>query len=158
MLRHPVLRSHAAFVDRVLTGDMTELRGMLARNYKVALPELGAEFANADAHRAAFLGFLRFVKLNLGGQTGFRVDAHWASQTAVLQGIAQFQGPDHVLREDRLAEGLAYLAAEMGVQCPPIEQTQMPALLTIYDTEVEAATRDAYARDYIGFGFADWQA
>ena len=158
VLRHPVARAYAAFVDRVLSGGMPELRGMLARNYNVDLPDTGTDFTEPDAHRAAFVGFLRFVKLNLGGQTGFRVDAHWASQTAVLQGFAQFQGPDHVLREDRLAEGLAYLTAEVGVQCPPIEQTQMPALLTIYDTEVEAATRDAYARDYIGFGFADWQA
>ena len=158
VLRHPVARAHAAFVDRVLSGSMPELRGMLARNYKVDLPETGAEFTNTDAHRAAFVGFLRFVKLNLGGQTGFRVDAHWASQTAVLQGFAQFQGPDHVLREDRLAEGLAYLAADVGTHCPPIEQTQMPTLLTIYDTEVEATTRGAYARDYMGFGFADWQA
>ena len=156
LLRHPVLRSHTAFVDRVLSGDMPELRGMLARNYKVNLPDIGADFADTDAHRAAFLGFLRFVKLNLGGQTGFRVDAHWASQTAVLQGFAQFQGPDHVLREDRLAEGLAYLAAEVGVACPAVQPSDMPALAAIYDADVEAAARDAYARDYMGFGFADW--
>ena len=135
---------------------MAELRGVLARNYKVDLPQVGADFADRDAHRAAFLGFLRFVKLNLGGQTGFRVDAHWASQTAVLQGFAQFQGPDHVLREDRLAQGLAYLAAELGVDCPAVHPTDMPALAAIYNADVEAAARDAYPRDYMGFGFADW--
>ena len=156
VLRHPVARAYAAFAGRVLSGDMAELRGVLARNYKVDLPQVGADFADTDAHRAAFLGFLRFVKLNLGGQTGFRVDAHWASQTAVLQGFAQFQGPDHVLREDRLAEGLAYLAAEVGVDCPAVHPTDMPALAAIYNADVEAAARDAYPRDYMGFGFADW--
>jgi LPS sulfotransferase NodH len=157
VLRHPLLRAYAAFTDRVLTDDMPELRGLLTRSYKVELPPVGAEFADADAHRAAFLGFLRFLKLNLGGQTGFRVAVHWASQTALLQGFAQFQGPDHVLREDRLAEGLADLAKEVGVACPPVNVADTPALATIYDAELEAAARDAYARDYIGFGFADWK-
>lgn len=158
VLRHPVARAYAAFSDRVLSGEITELRGVLARNYKVILPEVGADFADTDAHRAAFTGFLRFVKLNLGGQTGFRVDAHWASQTSVLQGFAQFQGPDHVLREDRLADGLAYLAAEVGVDCPDVQSAEMATLAAIYNADVEAASRDAYTRDYMGFGFADWAA
>ena len=156
VLRHPVARAYAAFTERLLSGEMAELRGLLARNYKVDLPQLGSEFADADAQRTAFLGFLRFLKLNLGGQTGFRVDAHWASQTAVLQGFAQFQGPDHVLREDGLAEGLAFLAAEVGVDCPAVQANDLRALAAIYNAEVEAATREAYPRDYMGFGFADW--
>ena len=156
VLRHPLDRAYAAFEAWVVSGDMPELRGLLARNYKVDLPQVGMEFADKDAHRAAFMGFLRFLKLNLGGQTGFRVDAHWASQTAVLQGFAQFQGPDHVLREDRLAEGLAYLAAEVGVDCPPVQTTAVTALAPLYNADVEAAARDAYTRDYMGFGFGDW--
>jgi hypothetical protein len=156
VVRHPLMRAYAAFTGKVLSGDMPELRGMLARNYKVVLPPVGEDFSDEAAHHAAFLGFLRFVKLNLGGQTGFRVDAHWASQTAVLQGLAQFQGPDHVLREDRLAEGLAYLAAEVGVECPSVQISNDPVLAKIYSADVEAAARDAYGRDYLGFGFADW--
>ena len=156
VLRHPLDRAYAAFEARVISGDMPELRGLLSRSYKVDLPQVGMEFADTDAHRAAFMGFLRFLKLNLGGQTGFRVDVHWASQTAVLQGFAQFQGPDHVLREDRLAEGLAYLAAEVGVDCPPVQCTAVTALAPLYNADVEAAARDAYTRDYMGFGFSDW--
>ena len=156
VLRHPLDRAYAAFEARVISGDMPELRGLLSRSYKVDLPQVGMEFADKDAHRAAFMGFLRFLKLNLGGQTGFRVDVHWASQTAVLQGFAQFQGPDHVLREDRLAEGLAYLAAEVGVDCPPVQCTAVTALAPLYNADVEAAARDAYTRDYMGFGFSDW--
>lgn len=156
VLRHPLDRAYAAFETRLMSGDMPELRSLLARNYKVDLPQVGAEFADIDAHHAAFLGFLRFLKLNLGGQTGFRVDAHWASQTAVLQGFAQFQGPDHVLREDRLTEGLAYLAAEVGADCPPVKSARKTALAQLYSAEIESAARDAYTRDYMGFGFGDW--
>jgi LPS sulfotransferase NodH len=157
VLRHPLLRAYSAFADKVLTDDLPELRGLLARSYKVELPSVGAAFADADAHRAAFVGFLRFLKLNLSGQTGFRVVAQWASQTAVLQGFAQFQGPDHVLREDRLAQGLQFLADEVGVTCPPLPAAGTPTLASIYDTDLEAAARDAYARDYVGFGFGNWQ-
>lgn len=157
VLRHPLVRAHAAFVDRVLTNSLPELRGLLMRSYKVELPPVGADFADVAAHRMAFMGFLRFLKLNLSGQTGHRVDAHWASQTAVLQGFAQFQGPDHVLREDRLAEGLAYLAAEVGIACPPAPEFAADGLATIYGAELEEAARDAYARDYMGFGFGDWR-
>ena len=157
VLRHPLVRAYAAFRDRVLTGDLPELRGLLARNYKVELPAVGMDFDDAGPERAAFLGFLRFLKLNLSGQTGFRVDAHWATQTAVLQGFAQVQTPDHVLREDRLLTGLAYLAAEVGVACPAYRPVDHHPLSTLYDADLEAAARDAYTRDYIGFGFGDWR-
>ena len=158
VLRHPVARAFAAFRDCVLSGEMPELRGVLARNYKVDVPSQGEGFADTLAKRMAFLGYLRFLKLNLGGQTGFRVDARWASQSAVLQGFAQFQSPDHVLHEDRLAEGLAYLVRVRGLKCPAITIPANSDLDEIYDAEVEAATRDAYARDYMAFGFGDWRA
>lgn len=158
ILRHPLARAYAAFEDRVLTNDLPELRGLLARNYKVDLPLVGAGFVDLAARQAAFRGFLRFLKLNLSGQTGFRVDSHWASQTAVLQGFAQFQGPDHVLREERIAEGVAFLAAEVGVACPPAPVLAAVGLADIYDADLESAARDAYGRDYMGFGFGDWRA
>lgn len=156
VLRHPVARAHSAFVDRVLSGELPDLRALLSGSYKLELPQVGADFASPEAHRAAFLGFLRFVKLNLAGQTGYRVDVRWASQTAILKGMAQFQGPDHVLREDRLPQGLAALAAELGVACPPAPVLQTSALSDIYDPKIEDATHEAYARDYVGFGFGDW--
>ena len=158
VLRHPVDRAYAAFRDCVLPGEMAELRGVLSRNYKVDLPAAGEAFANTAAHHAAFVGYLRFVKLNLGGQTGVRVNARWASQSAVLQGFSQFQSPDHVLREDRLAEGLAYLAQDRGVKCPTFEMPATTELSAIYDSEVGAAARDAYTRDFMAFGFGDWRA
>ena len=156
VLRHPLARAHDAFETRVLSGDLPDLRALLARNYGVSLPGVGVDFSDFAAKRATFLGFLRFLKLNLSGQTGFRVDAHWASQSAQLQGFAQFQAPDHVLREDRLDHGLACLAAEVGVPCPTIPAPQTAALAALYDADLEAAARDAYSRDYLGFGFSNW--
>ncbi len=160
VLRHPVARAFAAFRDCVLSAEMPELRGGLARNYKVELPEAGKAFADQPAMRTAFLGFLRFLKLNLGGQTSVRVDARWASQSAVLQGFAQFQSPDHVLHEDRLAAGLAFLAQDRGAECPSINipaLPALPALAAVYDADIESAVRDAYARDYMAFGFGNWR-
>ena len=160
VLRHPLARAHDAFCTQILAGGFDQIREQMAKVHKVDLPPPGKDYAHIASHRAGFLGFLRWVKLNLSGQTSTRVDAHWASQAAVLQGFAAFQGPDVVLREDRLAEGLAFLAAEVGQESPALAASPaygFTALKAIYDPELEAAARDAYARDYISFGFADWR-
>lgn len=158
VLRHPVARAHYGFCKLILTAALPHIREGLIKSYKIALPPVGETLPVAD-HRQAFLDFLRFLKLNVAGQTGLRIDPHFASQTAVLQGFAQFQGPDLVLREDSLAMGLGFLAAEIGADCPPLHITPDPAddlLAQVYDAEIESATRDAYSRDYMGYGFKDW--
>jgi hypothetical protein len=89
-----------------------------------------------------------------------RVDPAWASQTAVLQGYARLAGPDAVLREERLEEGLDWLSAEIGIAAPALaapEEGVPFALAEIYDDEIEAAARDAYQRDYLTFGLGAWQ-
>jgi len=159
VLRHPVARAHAGFCSHILTGALPHIREGLIKSYKLALPKIGEAMSLAD-HRTAFLGFLHFLKLNVAGQTGLRIDPRFASQTAVLQGFAQFQGPDLVLREDSLPMGLGFLAVEIGATCPPIPSLPDPSLdllSQIYDAEIESATRDAYTRDYMGYGFADWR-
>lgn len=157
VLRHPLARAHVCFQQQILSGAMPEVRSLLARVHKIDMPKPGQPYTDTAAHRDGFLAFLRFLKRNLGGQTAVRVGAHWASQTAVVQGFAQFQGPDAVLREDRLAEGLAWLCAEVGTPARPAPAAEADALLArIADDEVQAAARDAYARDYMGFGFDDW--
>jgi LPS sulfotransferase NodH len=152
VLRDPLLRADAAFRQRILSGARSDVWQTLVTAHGVMLPDPGREFENPDDHLAGLLGFLRFVKLNLSGQTAFKVDAHWASQAAVLQGFAQFQGPDLVLREERLAEGLAFLCAEAGQLCNALPERPAPAHL--HDTpELRDACRDTYARDYLAFGF-----
>ena len=161
VLRHPVARAHDAFCGQILSGSFAQIREQMIKLHKIALPPSGQDYPDEAGHRAGFLGFLRWVKLNLSGQTSARVDAHWASQAAVLQGFSTFQGPDLVLREERLAEGLAFLAAEVGQTAPPVPKAKDHGFLPlarIYDAEVESAARDAYARDYVAFGFGDWRA
>ena len=108
-----------------------------------------------EAHRAAFLAFLRLVKQGLAGQAGLRVDPGWASQTAVLQGQSTLRPPDLLLHEDRLAEGLARLAQDMGLTAPAYRAS--PPSPPVIDEETEQAVRDAYARDYLEFGFGPWR-
>ncbi|MDO9525048.1 MAG: sulfotransferase family 2 domain-containing protein [Gemmobacter sp.] len=162
VLRHPLARAHAAFCDRILSGACGEVRGTLKRAYKIDMPPPDRlDRQDMDGHRTAFLQFLRFLKGNLAGQTSVRIDAAWASQGAVLQGFAGMVQPDHILREDRLDQGLAFLADEVGVsalQPPEARPTHPFTLDQIWTPDMEDAARDAYARDYQQFGFAAWRA
>jgi hypothetical protein len=161
VLRHPLLRAHEAFCALVLGGRMPQVTQVLANQQKIKLPAADkiAEMT-LDAHVDAFLGFLRFVKLNLAGQTNLRVDQNWATQSAVLEGFSNYQSPDHLFREDSLGAGLAWLAREVGVGAPayvPAPSGAAHDLGDFYDAEIEAAAADTYQRDYIGFGFGPWR-
>jgi hypothetical protein len=167
-LRHPLARAHAAFCDRILLDgprNLPEIRANLIRVHKLKLPETAPDLADkgdySDAdHGRAFAGFLTFLKTNLAGQTSIRVDTSWASQLTLLQGMAQFALPDHILREETLAEDLAFLARQVGLpQLQTLADTAhrwQGRLSAIYDPALEAAARDAYARDYAAFGFGNW--
>jgi len=160
VLRHPVARLHAAFVSHILTiGPETfrDMREALRKNYNLPIPE-GApgESYGVDEHRKAFLAFVKFVRGNLGGQTGLRVDAAWASQTEVLHGQAQVFVPDMVLREDELEQGLGQLAAQVGRASPALvtqDDTAPVPLAAIYDEKLEDAVQATYRKDYLMFGF-----
>jgi len=161
MIRHPLARAHSAFLDYILSNALPEARATLKRTYRLPLPEPERmkNYSLAD-HRAAFLAFLTLLKANLAGQTSMRIDAAWATQTAVIQGFSASAQPDLILREDRLAQGLAHIAAELGLPCPPLPpETGKPlfGLSEIYDNEIETAAQEALQRDYVGFGFRRWQ-
>lgn len=160
VLRHPLLRAHVAFREKIVSGQLAEQRRHLITAYKADLPNPGDPFPDLDAEREAFLIFLHYAKLSTAGQTGLKVDPNWASQTAVLQGFAGFQPVDLVIREDRLAEGLAFLAREIGTTAPPLQPdtSAAAALAAIHDASLEQAAEAAYARDYMGFGFGRWRA
>lgn len=155
VLRHPLDRAHRAFWVLEQGAMQPEQRNILERVHQVILPRKG-ETLDRDTRRTSFLAFLRFLKRNLSGQTGFRTEPAWASQSAILQGFANFQTPDLILREETLSEGLAFLAAELGLPAPQIATAKDDcdtALDAIRDGEIEEAARDAYQRDYMGFGF-----
>lgn len=155
VLRHPLLRAHAALFREVLPGETPDLRQGFERTMQVALPnpKRAGELAIAD-RQALLLAWLRFCKLVLGGQTGLKVHALVATQAAVLQGFAGVQPPDHLLREERLAQGLAFLEAETGMPAVPLPPGAGSADLTdVITDEIAEAARDAYQRDMVGFGF-----
>ncbi|WP_372885583.1 sulfotransferase family 2 domain-containing protein [Shimia sp.] len=164
VVRHPVARIHHAFCSRILDdgpGSYAQIRKTLRRVYKVPLPAQGpdAEY-DVAAHRAAFAAFLDFVKANLAGQTGLRVDSHWASQAEVLKGFGDLALPDMIVRENEMAAYLPALAMQVGImnapEPEPAPEDRPHALAEIYDDEIEARVRSLYQRDYLNFGFEDW--
>ncbi len=168
VLRHPVARAHAAFCDRILSQDkgcFPELRANLRKVHKLGIPADGTDFSgndgyDDDAHQGAFLGFLKFLKNNLSGQTSIRVDPSWASQHTLLQGMAQYALPDVILREDDLNQELPHLASQIGIMTAPAwsrgPHLQHDRLATVYNAQIEAAATEAYAFDYRVFGFESW--
>lgn len=164
VLRHPLERAHAVFWHRILNtgqGGYGGIRTTLGKRYNVALPDdpNGEGYGISD-HRDAFAHFLRFLKVNLAGQTAVRVDADWASQVKTIEGFAEFVLPDRLIRQETLAAELADLAASVGISDAPVvkqkDAEDRHALKDIYDVEIEGLARAAYARDYLMFGFEDW--
>lgn len=165
VVRHPVARAHAAFCDLILPtgpGTYPEIRETLRKMFKVPIPKDEPDDDYwTGSHRAAFLGFLGFLKANLSAQTSVRVDPNWATQSTVLQGFGDFALPDMVIREDRMRIDLAYLALTVGrdeaPDLPKITDPHAARLGAIYDEEIEKAATDAYQRDYMAFGFDAWR-
>jgi len=165
VLRHPVARAHSVFCARFLTADkgsFSEIRQTLRRIYKLPIPNDGPDHSwDRAKHKQAFLAFLTFLKANLAGQAGIRVDAHWATQAQILQGFSEFAPADVIVREEELEIWLPALAMQLGHTSPPplnAAAQDMPIQLEeIYDEEIEAAAQAAYARDYATFGFGSWR-
>lgn len=166
VVSHPILRAHRAFCRGIVdTGPNTypEIRDTLRKKYKLPLPggSVNENNYNKRMHREAFIGFLEFVQKNLNGQTSIRVDSTWASQEKVLQGFAKFALPDMILREETLAAGLLQLTEQVGINSPKLGETLKESpydLSDFYDSDVEAAGRQAYQRDYMMFGYKAWNA
>lgn len=162
VLQHPLARAHAAFCDKILStgeGSYIEIRRRLGKHYGMEFPESPDDSSyTIDQHRQLFLQFLEFLKQNLTGQTGIRIDPHWASQLSILQGMAQFMMPDVIIREEELSDQFDRLASHVGVPMAALRSASEHrfSIADIYDAELETAARDVYARDYMNFGFSDW--
>jgi hypothetical protein len=164
VIRHPVPRLYEAFCHRLLLPGperIEDIRSALMAIYEMPFPEdPDAPSYDLAAHRELFWQVAKFVAGNLSGQTSIRTDAAWASQLAILQGVAGFALPDMILREDHLARDLPVVAASVGRPAPdwvPEAQPVRFALEEVYDDKVEAAVRQAYQRDYLMFGFGAWR-
>ncbi len=164
VLRHPVARAHCAFCERILNRGPAcfgEIRRVLRNFHKLPIPGPGPdEDYDRRAHREAFVAFLGFLKANLRGQTNIRVDANWATQSAVITGMANFSLPDRIIREEEMAEALPDLAEQAGCETVPDLPANQPdhpyQLADIYDDEIEDLASDVYQRDYVMFGFGKW--
>jgi hypothetical protein len=159
VVSHPVVRLHRAFcrhIANVSEDTFGEIREQLRTTYKLPLPAGGASTSLCE-HREAFIKFATFVKGNLGGQTSIRVDGSWASQSEVINGFSEFALPDYIFREDALDQELARLPKIKEASLPEQARDLPFALDDIYDSDVEAAVRSAYQKDYMVFGFKDWR-
>ncbi|MGL4308893.1 MAG: nodulation protein NodH [Paracoccaceae bacterium] len=154
---HPVTRGWSAF-RALADGGQPDLCRILSRHYGVNFPDPASD--DAGEWGKGFERFLVYLKSNLAGQTGQKTEPAWASQSAILQGMAQFALPDMILREEGLKEGVSMLCAAAGIKPVPLPHTTRDtALLSrVVSPAIESAARVAYARDYAGFGFTDWRA
>jgi len=165
VVRHPLERAHEVFCRHILAdedGAFPNIRRKLRKRYKIPLPDTPYDLAyDLNEHRGAFLGFLEWLQTNLADQSSIRVDAHWASQSQIIQGFSSFALPDLIIREEDLLEELMGLAAKVGLeQAPTIERftpTGQYKLADIYDDQIEKAAQATYSRDYMVFGFDRWR-
>lgn len=157
LIRHPVARAWVVFSRRVLAGPgkAKDLRRIMARVFDVSLPD-DPSVLDAPARAAAFKGFLRFLAANLQGQTALPVDAAWATQSALVEGVTRLSPIHRLIREPEAETGLAEIEAELGLAPVPYAAEDHPELAAIYDDEIEELARAAYMPDYLAFGFGPW--
>lgn len=163
VLRHPLERAYHVFNTCILPNDrpaFSNIRRVLKNRYNLPIPKEGLiKGYYADQHKEAFIAFLEFLKGNLAGQTSLKVEPVWATQTAILQGMAKFTLPDHIFREEELISGLPDLAKAQGRGRAEFDMA-LPddpfPLSQINDSEVEQLIHDTYRKDFVNFGFSAW--
>lgn len=174
--KHPISRVYDAFMSKIfLTGPNTYdvIRKQLFEGFGVELPDenmmddcdraslesIGYEIKH---HRAAFHGFLKFLKSNLAGQTSIRIDGLWATQLSFLAGFNSAVPIAMIAKEGRLDPSFRYIETLLDIPKPqlgaPIRPDYLFALNEIYTRQTENLARKAYSVDYTRFGFDDYQA
>ena len=152
VVRHPLPRAWAAFTA-LANGGNADLRDVLRTVHRVPLPEGGVQAIAPDVAADVFAAFLDFLRRNLNGQTTLATHPGWATQSEVVSGFARFGAPDMIVREDRMAEDLGFLARAAGIDAAPPAPAPLPDLLD--DAGLRKAAKAAYLRDYVVFGFPD---
>ena len=163
VVRHPVARLFDAYQRHILSSSgpqhFGKIRETLVRSYGLGDDQQLTD-ATAEQTRNDFLAFAAAIKLNLAGQTSFRVDASWCSQAELVRGMADVSSPDYIYREATLAHELQNLTDLLGLPQNAYSDEEScaldKALAAIYDDNVEAAVRAAYQKDYMMFGFGPW--
>ncbi|MGV6810943.1 MAG: nodulation protein NodH [Brevirhabdus sp.] len=164
VLRHPLERAHFTFCEKILKtgpGTFGDIRRRLKKKYRIPIPDDPNDPGyGRKEHYNAFRDFLEFLRGNLSGQTDFRMDPFWGTQSSILTGMAAVSVPGRLIHEDQLERGLSEISAELGLTAPPLPEkpAQWPFdLEVLYDGALENLARRTYKHDYQNFGFTNWR-
>jgi len=172
--RHPILRAYNAFMLKIFattSGGYTAIRQDLENQFGMFLPQgdisaeqnrnpLEREGYGVEEHRISFKLFLIFVAANLKSETKIRQDGKWQLQTEIIRRYRIINPELVVLKEENLDLGLRYLCNLLDM--PPINgwKNEMDPdfvfpLCEVYDAEIDALARAAYAQDYEELSYSD---
>ncbi len=174
VVRHPVLLAYNAFMHKIfatIPAGYLGIRKDLENQFGMFLPHGNISTTHdrqvlehggygVEAHRISFKLFLVFVAANLKNQTKIRQDGKWQLQSEIIRRYRILNSEVVVLKEDALALGLPYLENRLnllpvhGWKNEPGAAYVFP-LSEVYDDEIEALARAAYAQDYQEFGYGD---
>lgn len=150
---HPLSRAWRAFMRRIVStgdGSYRRIRRRLAKHHGLALPDDPSVWP-AEERARSFEAFLQFLKANIAGQTGIRIDADWAPQDEIVAG---FSAAIHLHVVVRPGTPVSVLETLLGSAPPSLAAP--PGLAAVYSKRIENLARSAYAHDYRKFGFSDW--
>ena len=162
LIEHPLERAYGVFMSHIfppVDATYPKIRRRLKAQFDVPLPEKGDDLSDwtTDRHRAAFEGFLVFLKSNLAGQTSIRIDGRWEAQHKLLGSVQVAQPIARIVKSGAFAEFAAELEG-VGAYSVPDPPDQAPSSLAeIYNRRLENLARAAYAKDYRLFGFGAWR-
>ncbi len=164
VLSHPLERAYSTFCRQIFPkseGRFAGPRRVMRNRYGVSVPNPNElDTYSIDDHREAFAKFLEFLKGNLAEQTSVRIDPTWATQTAILEGATTAIIPDIILRQSDAAQVLNAFAEKFDVSSVDLAEPrheQPYDLKDIYDQRLEKLCLAAYRKDYVNFGFGEWQ-
>jgi len=154
IVEHPVARAYRALTDRIQSNgpdSFPNIRARLAAHYGVPSRDEDAVLS-PEEQASAFLAFLDFLKSNLAGQTGIRVDGSWQAQDDHIGRITELQPLTRIVRAENLPLSGEFSDLHAAAVSGPVP------LGEIYNAEIERKARQVYARDYRKFGYRDWSA
>ncbi|MEM7240710.1 MAG: hypothetical protein AAF429_00860 [Pseudomonadota bacterium] len=172
-LEHPLDRAYNAFCDLFLfpAERYGGIRATLIKRYGLELVPasysgektrngLEAEGYTAKKHYANFKKFLKFLGASLRDQALYQPKPEFSSQTEQLASYSAWAIPQFIALPHTRESVLKSLLDTLGLAEAPLPtagiKDQIFDLEDIYDLKIETLIRDAYARDYLNFGFMDY--
>lgn len=153
MVTHPVTRAYDVFLRRIFfpgPDSYPRVRRRLSKHHGVTVMDDGSIPAK-DQVADAFEAFCVFLKANLAGQTGIRIDPDWNFQSQITSTLNDYVPLRRILKPQDVAE----FCSAHSLQVTHATPHDVP-LADIYSKRIENLLRAAYARDYRKFGFGPW--